>query len=257
MPTLRESQQSFAAALLDGVCAPINAFLRNDGADSGARIGIYRQQLYAVFVRALALEFPVVERLVGSECFQRLGRDFQSAHPSRAGNLHHIGGPFAGFLKERFSAGAYEYLADVAALEWALLETLVAPEAPAFDPRALRNVAPADYAQLHFELHPACRLVHSRYPTLDIWLANQDGASATQIIDLASGGTRVLVQRSSAVGFHRLSAPEFALLNALGRDCSLGAALDAAQRSDAAFDLAAALRRCVALKAFTTAKTIK
>jgi hypothetical protein len=255
VPTLRELQRRFAAALFAQAYEPVRADIRANGCAADARLGIYRDQLHAAFAHTLALEFPVIERLVGSAYFRRLARDFQAAHPSRSGDLHHIGAPFAAFLQQRFSAGRYDYLPDVAALEWALQECAVAAEAPALDLDALRNVDPARYADLHFDFHPACRLVSSRYPILDIWRGNQTGAAATEIIDLGSGPARVLAQRSDgSVVLHALSAPQFVFLENLSQDLSLGAALEAAQKTAAAFDLGAALRRCVALHAVTAVR---
>jgi hypothetical protein len=255
MPTLRELQRRFAAALFTNADEPCSADIHAAGDESRARLGIYRNQLHAAFARTLALEYPVIERLVGGEYFRRLAREFQAAHPSRSGNLHHIGTPFAAFLRQRFGGGRYDYLPDVAELEWALQECAVAPEAPAFDLQELQSLDPADYADLHFEFHPACRLVSSRYPTLDIWRANQTGAATTENIDLASGATHVLAQRSAqAVVFHVLSAPEFVFLQKLSEDLSLGMAHEAAQKSDPAFDPGPALRRCVALHAVTGAR---
>lgn len=253
MPTLHELQRRFAAALFDDEPDELGADIRTDGIEPALRLGIYRSHLHACFVRALALEFPVIERLVGGSYFRRLGLDFQAAHPSRAGNLHHIGTPFAAFLRQRFSGGPYDYLADVAALEWAYQESMIASDARAFDPDALRRIDPADYAQLHFGFHPACRLLSSAYPVLNIWRANQPNAAAGPVIDLASGATRVLVhRRGQAVEFHLLTAAGYALLAALAQDSSLGAAMDAAQKADAAFDLGRALRQFVALGALTT-----
>jgi hypothetical protein len=158
-------------------------------------------------------------------------------------------------LKQRFAGGPYDYFADVAELEWAIEECSIAPEAPAFDVQALRSIDPARYADLRFELHPACRLLSSRYPLLDIWRANQSGCTAQKIIDLRSGETRVLVQRAArAIVFHALSGPEFALFDSMSRGSSLGAALEAAQLIDAAFDLGAALHRFLALHALTAAR---
>jgi len=254
VPTLRDLQRRFAAALFDDPRESLREEIRAAGIDSSERMGIYRQQLHAVFARTLALEFPVIERLVGKEYFRQLGREFQSAHPSRAGDLQHIGALFAAYLKSRFCGGTYDYLADVAALEWALQECMIAPAAPAFDRHALRSVDPADYAHLHLAMHPACRLVSSPYPLLDIWHANQPDAAATAIVDLAGGATRVLLQRrGQGVEFHLLSASEHALLDRLARDFCLGAAFEAALESDTAFDLGPALRRFVTLGALTNA----
>ncbi len=247
MPTLRELQRACAAALYEGRDAALCAHLRAPRAAARARIGIYRQQLREGFRRALSAEFPVIARLVGRAYFARLARALQCAHPSRAGDLQHIGAPFAAFLTARFGGGAYDYLAHVARLEWAVQECLIAAEAAAFDARMLRGIAARRCAKLHFELHPACRLVSSPYPTLAIWRAHQDAAASIKIIDLKSGPTRVLLRRCACgIEFHELGAAEFALLEKIAQDCSLGAALDAARQAEHHFDPArgAAPQRC-------------
>ncbi|HEY5019727.1 MAG TPA: DNA-binding domain-containing protein [Steroidobacteraceae bacterium] len=248
MPSLHELQRRFAATLFDDASAPVSAAIRSHGIDPGAGLEIYRRQLHATFRRALALEFPVIERLVGSDCFARLAREFQAAQPSRSGDLQHIGAPFAAFLRDRYQASQYQYLAAVAALEWAYQESLCAAAAPAFDLGALREVDPADYAQLRFKFHPACRLFSSAYPVLDIWRANQPNAAAADLIDLASGATRVLLLRpADVVQFRPLNAAQFTWLAALARDLTLAEALEDAQSAYAAFDLGSTLREFVAL----------
>jgi hypothetical protein len=254
VPTLHELQRRIAAALLDAAPLDIAADIRADGVSATARLDIYRAHLRATFLRTLTLEYPVIERLVGREYFARLALEFQAAHASRCGDLQPIGAPFAAFLRARFGGGRYDYWADVAALEWAYQEVQIAPETADFNCDLLRHIDGADYARLHFELHPACRLVASAYPVLDIWHANQTGCESTPIIDLASGATHALVhRRAHNVQFHRLSAASFALLAALAQSLTLGAALDAAQNLDADFDLAAALCEFVTLGALARA----
>jgi hypothetical protein len=255
MPTLRELQCSFAAALYEGRDAPLCAQVRAQSAEARELIGIYRHQLHEGFRRALAVEFPVTARLVGRAYFARLAREFQCAHPSRAGDLHHIGAPFAAFLTRRCGGGSYDYLAHVARLEWAVQECARAPQAPPFDARILQSIPPRRCAELHFELHPACRLVVSPYPALAIWRANQHEPAAPEIIDLRGGPTRILVRRDgSGVAFHELGAAEFALLEKIAQDCCLGAALDAAQQEEANFDPGPTLRRIGALGALSGAR---
>jgi len=255
MPTLRELQRSFAAALHDGSDAAAFAQVRPGGTDAREGIAIYRHRLREVFRRALGAEFPVTERLVGRVYFARLARDFQCAHRSRAGDLEPIGAPFAAFLAERFGGGAFDYLAHVARLEWALQECALAPDAEPLDPRALEGICARSYGKLHFELHPACRLISSPYPALAIWRANQDESAAPDIIDLGSEATRVLVQRHArGIEIHDLSAAEFALLEKIAQDYCLGTALDAARRQEENFDLGLALRRAVAFGAFIGAR---
>lgn len=252
MLALRDLQTRFAAALFDGAIERMETHIEQNGVASAARLDIYRNNLREGFIKALALGFPVIERLVGEDYFRHLALDFLKAHPSRAGNLHHIGAPLADFLEARFEHTEYAYFADVAALEWAHQEALVATDELAISADALRSVDPALYDLLHFDLHPAVRLVQSNYPIVRIWRANQPDAADGGTIDLGSGGDNVLVLRTAeCIEFHRIPAGDFAFLLALSQGENLGAALDPAQAADVQFDLGTALRRGLSLNLFT------
>lgn len=252
MLALRELQTRFAAALFDGSLEIIEPQIVRDGIEVAARLDVYRNNLHEGFIKALSLGFPVIEQLVGAAYFRRLALDFLAAHPSRSGNLHHIGAPFADFLRERFGQSEYAYFPDVAALEWAHQEALVAEDANPISPDALRSVDPADYELLRFDLHPACRLVKSDYPLVRIWRAHQPETTTLGPIDLGSGGDNVLVLRApECIELHRLPDSDFAALSAFARGANLGIAYEDARAADATFDLGAALFRFLTLKLFT------
>jgi hypothetical protein len=252
MPALHDLQLRFADALFDGAIERVQTYIEENGVAGAARLDIYRNNLREGFIKALALGFPVIERLVGAEYFRHLALDFLKSHPSRAGNLHHIGAPLADFLRRRFEHTEYACFADVAALEWAHQEALVATDAPALSADALQSVDPTLYDLLHFDLHPAVRLVQSNYPIIRIWRANQTDAAASDTIDLGSGGDNVLVLRApECIEFHRIPAGDFAFLFALSRGKNLGTALEEAQAAEVEFDLGAALRRGLSLNLFT------
>ena len=256
MLALLDLQLRFAAALFDGDDEPIAAHIVADGLDAAERIDIYRNNLREGFIQALGLGFPVIERLVGTDYFRQLVLEFQRAHPSRAGNFQRIGLPFAAFLRERFAATEYTYLSDVAALEWAHEEVLIAADAEPIAVDALRAIDPADYEHLRFELHPACKLVQSAYPIIRIWRANQPDATAGEVIDLSEGSENVLVLRTPGdIEFHRLPAGDFAALETFARGLALGEALEAGRSRDARFDLGAALRRFMNLNLLVGVQT--
>jgi hypothetical protein len=245
--SLRELQLSFVAALLDAPNAGIAPWIRDDGVEPTARINIYRNNLHEGFLKALSLGFPVIQRLVAEDYFRQLSRLFLAEYPSRCGNLHHAGAPFAEFLREQFAATAYSYLPDIAELEWAYQECLIAPDIAALDLTPLRTSSPQRLAALRFDLHPACRLVSSDFPVVRIWRANQDDRDGTEVIDLGQGPDHVLVHRNDeGVELRRLPAQDFAFLSSIYRGNTLGDALQAAL-STADFDLARALCRFVGL----------
>jgi hypothetical protein len=248
MHALRELQDQFASALFgDGSAAPD---IRSNGIAASDRIDIYRNNLREGFLKTLALEFPATQRLVGADYFRQTGLEFLRAHPSRAGNLHHVGAPFPAFLRERFLGTEYEYLPDVAALEWAYQESMVAADAAPFDVDTLREAAPD---ALRLALHPAVRLVRSAYPIVRIWRANRPESASDETIDLGSGGDSVLILRAARhVEFHRLPAGQFALLERVSQGASLSDAFEAALAADHSFDLTEALRSFVLLGVFTS-----
>jgi len=251
MLALRELQMCFTAALLDSH-GDLRAEIVADGIGADDRLAIYRNNVVEGFIKALAIGFPVLERLVGADYFRQLAAEFQRAHPSRRGDLHHIGQPFAAFLKSRFAASEYAYLPDVAALEWAYQEAQIAADAPALSADAFREVAPEQFESLRFVFHPACALARSEYPIVRIWFANQPEAEEGEVIDLGSGADHVIVRRTASnIEFVCLSAGEFAALEMLSTGGSLGEAFEMAQAADSTFDLAAALSRFVQLQLFT------
>ena len=248
MLALRELQTRFAEALFDGADAALQGEIVADGVAAAERIDIYRNNLREGFSKALAIGFPVIEKLVGPEYFRQLALDFLGAAPSRAGNLHYIGAPFPAFLRERFVETEYAYLTDVAALEWACEEALVAPDAAPISADDLREIDPARYESLHFDLHPACALLQSAYPIVSIWRANQPDAADDTLINLAEGGDNILVARAArGIEFHQLPIADFAALKAFAGGLTLGEALEAGQSADPSFDLGAALRRFLSL----------
>jgi hypothetical protein len=240
MPSLREFQEGFARALFEGP--------RAESCEPGAvGLEVYRNNLREGFRRALALEFPVIERLVGADYFRALALDFQRAHPSRAGDLHPVGAPFPGFLRERFAATEHAYFADVAELEWACAEALVAADAACFDPGLLAAFPEESHAELRWRTAPASRLLASEFPVTRIWRANHS-SGVPEWIDLRSGPERVLVTRApSGVEFHALDAASFAFAAALAEGATLGDAFEAARAQDPDFDPGAALRRLVSV----------
>lgn len=229
MTSLRELQVAFLDGTLRGHPARISSLIAASELEPEARVAIYANNAREGFLQALAATFPVIERLGGQDWFRQTGRQYMRRHPSRSGNLHHVGERFAAFLDDVLRDTDYAYFADVARLEWAYQEVLVAADHPSFDISALSGVSPDDYGALAFRVHPAARLVESRYPVLAIWKANQPGAQTSSAISLDAGSSRVLViRREDHVELRELPAAEFALLAAFMRGATLGEAADLA-----------------------------
>ena len=236
--SLHELQQAFSAALLHGASADhLIAGPRGLGAADAA--AIYRDALFANYRRALAASFPVVERLIGPDCFRQTADALVRAVPSTDGDVATFGAHLPDFLADHPPTRGLAWLPDVARLEWAIEMAAGAPDATPFDPAALAVDAPE---ALRLALHPSAWLLASHHPTLAIWRANQPDRDGTVDAAAAAGGACLLVvRRPDDVHVEALTPAEFAWLGALAAGQPLGDAVTAAFDTDPAFDLPATL----------------
>jgi hypothetical protein len=240
-------QEGFARALVTGVSGRAMPGIRADGLSPMQRLGFYRTNVFGNYLEGLRATYRCVENLVGRVCFAHHAERFIRATPSRSGDLNRYGGEFPDFLTHDPIADQLPYLPDVARLEWLLEEVFYEADHAALDLARLARVPPQRYADLRFALHPACRLLRSRYPVRRIWQVSQPDYQCDQAVALHDGGDHLLLRRE---GFdpvvESVTAAEFALLQALGGGESLAAACAAARSELAELDVSMCLQRRVA-----------
>ena len=248
MLSLREVQQAFVRGALHGDIDQIATHVVGDAIPARKRIGIYANNARENFTSTLQAAFPVVCALGGEDWFRQVAQGYWRRHPSHAGNLHNVGERFAAHLHEQLANTSYAYFADVAALEWAYQESMVAAEHPGFDVAALSSVPPERYGELRFALHPTVRLVSSAFPILDVWRAHQPAATNIDALDLATGAQHVVLLRlTDHVQFRAIDQSSWTLLHALSCNETLNSAAQAALALDPQFNLAAALAQFIGL----------
>jgi hypothetical protein len=175
---LAELQARFASALRGPGAGAVDdpaliAAIVDDGLEPAARVNLYRNNARAMFTGAMERSFPVLARRVGDGYFHRLAAAYRDAHPSRSGDLHWIGENFPAWLADHLAGTEYAWLADLARLERACEEVLVAADVPAISIEALAGVTPEALPEMRLRLQPALRCVNSAYPVWSVWRANQ------------------------------------------------------------------------------------
>jgi hypothetical protein len=168
-------QAQFAAALIDPerACPPD---LRSwNGSDPTPRFAVYRNNVVVSLVDALAEQFPVTLELVGAEFFHAMARVFVLRHPPRSRTIAYIGVPFPDFIASFGPAAAVPYLADVARLEMARIQSCHAADADTLGADAIVHVLadPRQLAQVVVTLHPSVHLLSSSHAIFALWAAHQ------------------------------------------------------------------------------------
>jgi hypothetical protein len=172
--SLKDLQRQFVRAVLYRDSPELRSRVVANGLDAERRLAIYRTNARETFALALEAAFPVLLACVGGEEFRRLAWTYQRAHPSPAGNLFHIGARLPGYLAGHVGGTDDEYLIDVARLEWAVQESLVAADSDTgLDLAALAAVPAERQGELRFLLHPSVRLLRTEQGVFALWEARQ------------------------------------------------------------------------------------
>jgi hypothetical protein len=237
MPAPAEDQARFAAALLDPAAPPPKGLVARAGWRLERRFQVYRNNVLSSLAAALALRFPVVARLVGSDFFQAMARRFVLAAPPRSPLLLAWGEAFPTFIEGFAPAAELPYLADVARLENAWWGAYHAAEAEPLPAAVFATTDPAVLLAARLDLHPATRLATSPHPIVAIWAVNTQESEVRPIAGWR--GEDALVTRPAAtVEIRRLPAGGHTFIAALAAGASLNAAAEAALAAAPAFDLA-------------------
>jgi hypothetical protein len=234
MRTLTELQQAFAAYLFaadDVESALVESLEPGTRAEaSEARLAIYRNNVIARLIDALADTYPAVERLVGEKLFRYAARNYIGDHPPRSPVLHEYGKSFPDFLRDFAPADFVPYLPDVARLERLYVDAYHATEAP---PLPAPSVAErmAGGHDFRLALHPSARLMTSPYPVSRIWEVNRRDARIEKLKIPGDAEYLLVIRPSATVEVRRISAGAFAVLRALADGQTVRSALVVAARA--------------------------
>ena len=144
-------------------------------------------------VGALGRTYAVLRRRVGEEFFEQLAAEYRAAHPRLAATFTGSAA-VPGLARGAPRRYGLPWLADLARLEWACEQALVAPEAAAVALDALAGFPSKRSPRRALNLHPSVQVVSSPWPVWSVWKENQPEA-AGRAVDLEQGAEHVIVAR--------------------------------------------------------------
>jgi Putative DNA-binding domain len=200
----------------------------DDIAPFDAGIEVYRNNAWQFFHTALERTYAVTQRRVGVDFFRQLAHEYRAQHPSRHGDLHWIGEAFPAWLARRLAGTGYDWLADLARLEWACEESASAAFADPVGVESLSRFDADSMPGLALVLQPSLRFVASAFPIWSVWQSNQAEVAAPPV-DLATGAEHCVVACvADRVAVYRLDPVDHRLLQHLCDGLSLAGAIAAA-----------------------------
>lgn len=226
---LRDLQSNFRDFIVHGryedrLIGQLRASTREEAAE---RLDVYRNAFFIRLEAALAHDFPLCAEALGAQNFARLAGEYVLAQPSRRPSLRYLGLGFPGWLRVHASSP----VADLAAVEWAVMTVFDGPDRSAVNADRLAAWAPHDWAGLQLELMPTLTLLALASNADRVWLARGQGKN------LAASSSRWIAV-SRAEGFRprldTLDAATYAVLAALCQEPRLAVVSERlAQQGDA------------------------
>lgn len=200
------------------------------------RFNVYRGNVSGALGEALAVRYPVVQRLVGVEFFQAMAREYGLANLPRSPVLIYYGADFADFIADFEPAKSVPYLSDVAHLDSAHWEAYHAEDARAVEAQAFAALDAKTLDTVRFEMLPSVRIVSSSYPIVSIWRTNVEDAEV-QPVDLTVAEDALVARPEMLVDVRTLPPGAAVFLSLLKSGASLGEAAGSALEAVPGFDL--------------------
>ena len=200
------------------------------------RMSVYRNNVAAALVNALKVRFPVAEQLVGAHFFKAMALAYAENHRPPSPVLIEYGGSFADFIGGFEPAASVPYLGDAAQLEnlwWQAYHG--ADQAPlALD--ALALIAPEQFGELRFVLHPTLGLLQSPFAVASIWQAHHGGPPMSSI-DLHEAQYALVARPQTDVQVLIIAPARHVFLSALRNGAALAEAVEQALDQFPDFDI--------------------
>lgn len=237
-PGLRALQRSLGAQVGGRATPGIEGhWIQSGGVGSKEeRLSIYRVAFFERLYESLCTDFPATRLAVelrsgGPEEFRALVAAYLKAHPPSGVGISDAGAGLAGFIARKSRRG---WLAELACLEWAVLESFYSEESGVVDPAALSELGESQWARARFGLAPSLRLLETRFPVERLWRLRREPKvfrKALRGLRAFRGAQGICLWRdprhaafAGGVSVAKLDARAFALLGALKRGCTLATA---------------------------------
>lgn len=175
------------------------------------RLQIYAGMYEARTHDALIEDVPHTAKLLGSDKFPALVKQYVAAVPSTHHSLARLGHGFAAWL--RTQPLERPDLADLAELEWARSEAFVADSFTPVEPETIQQLGPERFTASWMQFVPSLRLLETAHAVDALWQALEKNEPAPAP---AAGPERLIVWRKGFDVFHvTVAEDEFQALEAV------------------------------------------
>jgi hypothetical protein len=186
------------------------------------RLGIYADGYRSRLIEVLESSYPVLANLLGEADFQTMAAKYVATHESTFFSVRHYGHQLADLLAADAEYSKAPLLAELAKWEWAMADAFDAADAEPIDSGAFAQVAPEDWAELHFEWSPSVQLVALEWNVPELWKAVTEDTERPEPSLSLQGASWLIWRRALQIYFRPVAAEEAAVIAASRAGQSFG-----------------------------------
>src|SRR5208282_3648620 len=209
-----------------------------------ARVDIYANMYFYRLLDALKEDFPATLAVLGDDNFHNLVTGYLLEYPPTEPSLYYCGQHLAAYLRDHPMREGAPFVADLAAVERAVVKVFHGPDAAALETDSLRAIAPADWPALKFDLQPSAQILALDWRVSELLRAVEERRDWTPA---DRGSHRILVwRRDTRVLYRELDQAEADALAAVSRGATFAEICEVVAVDGGDQDPVAAMNRMLA-----------
>jgi hypothetical protein len=197
-----------------------------------SHLGVYGRAYFHRLFSSMAADFPAIRTLLGQSSFERLVSSYLFYFPSTVTNIDEVGLNLPIYLKEYSLSAMLPFLADLAKLEWLLLESFYSEDSPALSLERLQNMPEKVWGRAQLRLSKHVRFLNSDFPVVEMWEKRESSLDEFKLGEITRIPRTVLIWRDfSGFSFAKdLSVVQSKVLGAISAETTLEAVFEMLHR---------------------------
>jgi hypothetical protein len=186
------------------------------------RLKIYRDAYYFRLLEVLAMDYPVLHKLMGCEAFEETGKKYIDAYTSSYRSIRWFGQHLPVFLTQSNTSPDLTWQAEMALFEWLLTEAFDAPDSVVLTLEEMSAVTPEKWPDMCFKLQPCLRKFTANWNIPQLWQTSKE-AQTTIIPEKSETSLTWLVWRKEYdIKFCSLTVEQNYMIDAIMKNHTFG-----------------------------------
>ena len=181
------------------------------------RLEIYRNTMRAAHTTALAESFNCCEKILGNRYFNKIANQYFYDNPAKNQNLNIYGRNFPHFLLDWIhnhpETKDFEYLPDLAMLEYAYEQAYYCKDDPLFDFESFSKLKEYEQLQIIFKLSNSLTILKSKYPIYEIWRVNLEQDDNQEVKSISESQFICITRDMHTPVIHKIDEQQWWVLN--------------------------------------------